>query len=144
MKKKDFYNLIDRYLETDNKGENDEIILSLQNINTFINNIERILKEELTDNVTPKDFLLPFLNDLVLKFPEIQLSLKYYIYDNEYTIFVRPEYIFNNIEFNKISDEIINKFDEKYEAYIYFSALDSDDYYYFDGIVITGESYKQN
>ena len=140
MKKEKIYKLIDKFLESEFISENDEIVLSLPYINRFINNIDRELKLEYQDNISEEEFLKPLLSDLVEKFPEIQLSLNYYNDDNEYTIFIRPEYIFNNIEFVKISDDIISKFNEKYDEYIYFNAIDED--FYFDGIVLTGKEYK--
>lgn len=140
MKKEKIYKLIDKFLESEFISENDEIVLSLPYINRFINNIDRELKLEYQDNISEEEFLKPLLSDLVEKFPEIQLSLNYYNDDNEYTIFIRPEYIFNNIEFVKISDDIISKFNEKYDSVIYFNAIDED--FYFDGIVLTGKEYK--
>lgn len=141
MKKEKIYKLIDKYLESEFISENDEIILSLPHINSFINNIDRELKLEYQDNISEEDFLKPLLSELVEKLPELQLSLNYYDNDNEYTVFLRPEHIFNNIEFIKIFDDIICKFDEKYDSVIYFNAIDED--YFFDDIVLTGKEYKK-
>ena len=75
MKKEKFYKLIDKYLESEIISENNEIVLSLPHINRFINKIDRELKLEYQDYISPEDFLKPLLNDLVEKFPEIQVSL---------------------------------------------------------------------
>ena len=140
MKKEKIYKLVDKYLESEFISENDEIELTLTHINRFINNIDRELKLELADNISEEDFLKPLLSDLVEKFPEIQVSLNYCNNEDEYTIFIRPEYIYHTKDFCKISDDIIRKFNEKYEEDIYFHAIDDD--YYFDGIVLTGKEYK--
>lgn len=139
MKKENLYKLIDKYLDSEFISENDEIELSLPHINRFINNIDRELKAELADNISPLDFLKPLLNDLVEKIPEIQVSLNYCDIEDEYTVFLRPECIFYNIDFIKISNDIMNKFDKKYDSGIYFNAIGED--YNFDGIVLTGKNY---
>ena len=46
-----------------------------------------------------------------------------------------------SLEFIKIFDDIICKFDEKYDSVIYFNAIDGD--YSFDDIVLTGKEYKK-
>lgn len=140
MKKEKFYKLIDKYLESEFISQNDEIVLSLPYINKFINNIDRELKIELTDNIFAEDFLRPLLKELIEEFPEIKVSLNYCNIEDDYTVFLRPLCIYNNIEFSTKSDDIIRRFNEKYENDIYFNAIDDD--FYFDGIVLTGKDYK--
>lgn len=140
MKKEKFYKLIDKYLESEFISENNEIVLSLPHINRFINKIDRELKLEYQDYISPEDFLKPLLNDLVEKFPEIQVSLNYCSNQVDYTVFLRPVCIYDDIVFSLNAVDVIRKFNEKYDEDIYFNAIDDD--FYFDGNVLTGKEYK--
>lgn len=64
------------------------------------------MKLEYQDNISPEDFLKPLLSDLVEKFPEIQVSLNYCNNEDEYTIFIRPVCIYNDIESRRIPEDI--------------------------------------